>query len=57
MASELTHPLSAAGFAELLREMDAPPADTPERRMTFARARAARPLVLRAIVRAVLRQG
>lgn len=33
--------LTPQGAAELIREMEAPPADTPERRATFARARAA----------------
>jgi hypothetical protein len=32
--------LSHEGTAELLREMESPPADTPERRETFARAAA-----------------
>jgi len=39
-------------MAEVVAELEAPPADTPERRATFARARAAAPLVERAIERA-----
>jgi hypothetical protein len=35
----LTPPLTPEGVAEIIAEMEAPPADTPERRATFARAR------------------
>jgi hypothetical protein len=40
-----TPDLSPEGIEEVLVEMRAPPADTPERRATFQRARAARFLV------------
>ncbi|HEY0023958.1 MAG TPA: hypothetical protein VGB24_13650 [Longimicrobium sp.] len=40
-----TPPLSPEGIEEILAEMRAPPADTPERRATFERARAAKFLV------------
>lgn len=45
MSARLTPPLSPEGIAEITAELEAPPADTPERRATFARARAARFLV------------
>jgi len=41
----LTPPLSPEGIAEVVAELDAPPAETPERRATFARARASSFLV------------
>ncbi|HSU14072.1 hypothetical protein [Longimicrobium sp.] len=41
----LTPPLSRQGIAEVVAELSAPPSDTPERRATFARARAASFLV------------
>lgn len=40
-----TPDLSPEGTEEVLAEMRAPPADTPERRATFERARAAKFLV------------
>ena len=40
MSMRLTPPLSPEGIAEVIAELEAPPADTPERRATFARARA-----------------
>jgi hypothetical protein len=40
-----TPPLSREGMEEIIEEMKRPPADTPERRATFARARAAGALV------------
>lgn len=45
MITRLTPPLSPEGMAEIEAELAAPPADTPERRATFARAKAARFLV------------
>jgi hypothetical protein len=51
-----TPPLSAKGMAEIAAELDAPPADTPERRATFALAKAAAPLVERAIAEAARRK-
>ncbi|HVG43546.1 MAG TPA: hypothetical protein VM890_02415 [Longimicrobium sp.] len=43
-------------MAEVAAELDAPPADTPERRATFALAKAATPLVERAIAEAARRK-
>lgn len=40
-----TPPLSPEGVAEIVAEMSVPPADTPERRATFERARSSRFLV------------
>lgn len=37
--------LSLEGWMELMEEMSNPPADTPERRATFARIRARRALL------------
>jgi hypothetical protein len=37
----LTPPLSREGIAEVIAELEALPADTPQRKATFARARAA----------------
>lgn len=51
-----TPPLSPEGMAEVAAELDAPPADTPERRATFALAKAATPLVERAIAEAARRK-
>jgi hypothetical protein len=34
-----TPPLSPEGVAEIIAEMESPPADTPERRATFERMR------------------
>jgi hypothetical protein len=51
-----TPPLSAEGMAEVAAELDAPPADTPERRATFARARAAAFLVEQAITQSIRRK-
>jgi hypothetical protein len=45
MSVRLTPPLSPEGIAEVLAEMRRPPADTPERRATFRRARSTRFLV------------
>ena len=39
MAVKRTPPLSEEGAQEVRDEMGRPPADTPERRATFARAR------------------
>lgn len=36
----MTPPLTPEGAAEIIAEMESPPADTPQRRATFARARA-----------------
>jgi len=51
-----TPPLSSEGMIEVLAELEAPPADTPERRATFARARAAGFLVEQAIAEALRRE-
>jgi hypothetical protein len=45
MSYRPTPPLSPEGVREIARELDAPPADTPQRRSTFVRARAAAFLV------------
>lgn len=45
MHTRQTPPLSKEGVAELLTEMDSPPADTPQRRATLDRAGSARFLV------------
>lgn len=42
-------PLSREGIEEIVREMNQPPADTPERRATFERAEAVAPIVRRAL--------
>ena len=47
MSLRPTPPLSSEGVAEIIAEMAAPPVDSPERRATFERARAARFLVIR----------
>jgi hypothetical protein len=52
----LTPPLSREGIAEVIAELDAPPADTPQRRATFARARAASFLVQQTQAQAVGRK-
>ena len=41
MEIRYTPPLSPEGMEEIVEEMKRPPADTPERRATFSRARAA----------------
>ncbi len=51
----LTPPLSPQGVAEVVAELDAPPADTPQRRATFARARAASFLVKQTLVQGAKR--
>lgn len=56
MSIRPTPPLSAKGMAEVVAELDAPPADTPERRATFARAKAAGFLVEQAIAEAARRK-
>jgi hypothetical protein len=53
MHPRLTPPLSAQGAHEVAAELRQPPADTPERRQTLARARAAAPFVQRAITSAI----
>jgi len=45
MHTRLTPPLSPEGMAEIAAELDAPPADTPERRRTFELAEKAHFLV------------
>lgn len=45
MSVRLTPPLSPEGIAEVIAELEAPPADTPERRAAFELARKARFLV------------
>jgi hypothetical protein len=52
----LTPPLSPEGIAEVVAELDAPPADTPERRATFARARAASFLVQQTLAQVMVRK-
>jgi hypothetical protein len=52
----LTPPLSREGVAEVIAELDAPPADTPERRATFARARAAAFLVQQTLAQVMNRK-
>lgn len=52
MSTRPTPPLAPEGVAEIIAEMNNPPEDTPERRATFERARAASGLVQRAIGRA-----
>jgi hypothetical protein len=39
MSMRRTPPLSVEGSREVIEEMSRPPADTPERRATFERAR------------------
>lgn len=46
---EQTRPLSREGFAEVVREMNQQPADTPARRATAARAEQAATLVSRVL--------
>jgi hypothetical protein len=41
MSARRTPPLSPEGVEEIVNEMNRPPEDTPERRATFKRARAA----------------
>jgi hypothetical protein len=41
MNTRLTPPLTFECMAEIAAELDGPPADTPQRRATFARAREA----------------
>jgi hypothetical protein len=56
MSTRQTPPLAPEGVAEIIAEMNNPPEDTPERRATFERARAASELVQRAINRARTRK-
>ena len=49
--------LSAEGAVEIIAEMNAAPVDSPERRATFDRARAARELVRRMLASASERRG
>jgi hypothetical protein len=56
MTTRPTPPLSPEGMAEVAAELDAPPADTPQRRATFARARAAAFLVEQTISQAIRRK-
>lgn len=49
MPIQRTPPLSEEGSKEVLRELACPPADTPERRATFERARRAAFLVRRVL--------
>jgi hypothetical protein len=51
MSTRPTPPLTPEGIAEIIAEMNNPPQDTPERRATFDRARAALRLVERAWAR------
>ena len=52
MSTRPTPPLAPEGVAEIAAEMNNPPEDTPGRRATFDRARAASRLVQQAIERA-----
>lgn len=56
MDTRQTPPLSPEGMEEIIEEMKQPPADTPERRATFARARAAGFLVQQMISSAFQRR-
>jgi hypothetical protein len=56
MATRPTPPLSPEGMAEVVAELNAPPADTPQRRATFARAKAAEYLVDQTISQAIRRK-
>lgn len=47
MSMRRTPVLSVEGSREVIEEMSRPPADTPERRATFERAKAMRPFVRR----------
>lgn len=49
MSMRPTPALTREGIDEILDEMRRPPADTPERRATFARARSVRFLVDQAV--------
>lgn len=51
-----TPPLSPEGVREILEEIENPPPDTPERKATFARARAAAFLVEEEIAQALKKQ-
>ena len=53
MGTERTPPLSIEGSREVEEEMRRPPADTPERRATFARMREAEELLRRNNARSV----
>jgi uncharacterized protein (DUF1778 family) len=57
MSMRRTPPLSEEGSREVLEELQRPPADTPERRATFERARRASSLVQRALDEAKSRKG
>ena len=52
METRRTPPLSPEGAREILEELANPPADTPERRVTFASARVMSPLVKRELEQA-----
>jgi hypothetical protein len=52
MESRRTPPLSPEGAREILKELASPPADTPARKATFARARAMSSLVKRELEQA-----
>jgi len=52
METRRTPPLSPEGVREIMEELASPPADTPERRATFERARAMSPLVKRELEQA-----
>lgn len=53
----MTTILSPAGAQEVFTALSRPPADTPERRATFARARAAAFLVEQVLAPAPLHKG
>jgi hypothetical protein len=53
MHPRLNPPLSAEGADAVAAELRQPPANTPERRHTLARAHAAAPFVQRAITSAI----
>ena len=49
--------LSPEGVREIVRELDAPPADTPQRRSTFVRASAAAYLVRQVLLQTSARRS
>ena len=57
MSMRQTPPLSPEGVREIIEEMNNPPADTPERRATFARARSAAFLVEQVIAQTTRVRG
>lgn len=56
MRTRLTPPLSPEGIEEIQAELRNAPADTPQRRETFARARSARFLVEQVVAQAMAKK-